>query len=178
MQVLATSVIVLTYIDTITHWWPPESIASNILVPGYAKDNLYNYIALAFWTTKGPADMAILWSNPTKYFGTESPFGKTNSEIQQNLINRYHQAGKKVIVSAFGSSEEPTTQRADPVGTATNLANFVLQNHLDGADIDWEDGNALKDGSGATWLITFTRKLRELLPGKIITHAPQGPYFN
>ena len=26
-------------------------------------------------------------------------------------------------------------------------------------------------------MITFTRKLRELLPDKIITHAPQGPYF-
>lgn len=69
MQALATSVIVLTYIDTITQWWPPESIAANILVPGYSPDNLYNYVALAFWTTRGPADMAVLWSNPTKFFG-------------------------------------------------------------------------------------------------------------
>ena len=66
----------------------------------------------------------------------------------------------KVIVSAFGSSEKPTSQRADPVATAQNLANFVLKNHLDGADIDWEDGAAMKDGSGAQWLITFTKKLR------------------
>jgi hypothetical protein len=60
----------LTYINTLTNWWPPENIASNILVPGYAKDNFYNYIALAFWTTKGPVDVALLWSNPIKYFGT------------------------------------------------------------------------------------------------------------
>ena len=86
MQALATSVIVLTYIDTITHWWPPESIAANILVPGYTPSNLYNYVALAFWTTKGPADMAVLWSNPTKFFGTDSPFGKTDDEIQRSLV--------------------------------------------------------------------------------------------
>lgn len=49
---------------------------------------------------------------------------------------------------------------------------------MDGTDIDWEDGGALTNGSGADWLIVFTIKLRELLPGKIITHAPQGPYFN
>jgi hypothetical protein len=78
MQLLASSVIVLTYIDSIVHWWPPESIAANILVPGYANDNLYNYVALAFWTLKGPADIALLWTNPTKYFGTESVFGATN----------------------------------------------------------------------------------------------------
>lgn len=66
----------------------------------------------------------------------------------------------KVIVSAFGSSEEPTSQKADPIATAQNLANFVIKNHLDGADIDWEDSPAMKDGSGAEWLITFTRKLR------------------
>jgi len=36
----------------------------------------------------------------------------------------------------------------------------------------------MTDGTGAPWLITFTKRLRELLPGKIITHAPQGPYFS
>lgn len=35
----------------------------------------------------------------------------------------------------------------------------------------------MEAGQGETWLITFTRKLRELLPTHIITHAPQAPYF-
>lgn len=65
------------------------------------------------------------------------------------MIDRYHQAGKKVIVSAFGSSDEPTSSKADPIGTATDLANFVLKNHLDGADIDWEDSAAMKTAAGA-----------------------------
>lgn len=137
MSLLATTVIVLTYIDTITHWWPPEKIAENILVPGYAPQNLYNYVALSFWTTKGPTDIALLWANPLKYFGAESSFGKTNQQIQLNLIEKYHKAGMKVIVSAFGSSEQPTTHKTDPIATAQNLANFVLKNHLDGCDIDW-----------------------------------------
>ncbi len=46
-------------------------------------------------------------------------------------------------------------------------------------DIDWEDTPAFlkADGSGEDWLITLTTELRKLLPDKIITHAPQAPYF-
>eukprot|EP00919_Chromeraceae_sp_WS-2016_P023282 GHVR01055348.1.p1 GENE.GHVR01055348.1~~GHVR01055348.1.p1 ORF type:complete len:132 (+),score=9.95 GHVR01055348.1:1497-1892(+) len=35
----------------------------------------------------------------------------------------------------------------------------------------------MNKGIGEAWLITFTRKLREMLPDHIITHAPQAPYF-
>jgi len=35
----------------------------------------------------------------------------------------------------------------------------------------------MEAGTGEDWLIRFTTKLRSLLPNKIITHAPQGPYF-
>lgn len=104
MQIRSSLVIVLTYINTISKWWPPEDIASNLLVPGFTPPNLYNYIALSFWTTKGPVDIALLWSNISYYFGNNSQFGTTNDQIQLNLINRYHSAGIKVIVSAFGST--------------------------------------------------------------------------
>lgn len=44
-------------------------------------------------------------------------------------------------------------------------------------DIDWEDNGAMEAGTGEAWLIAFQRKLREILPNHIITHAPQAPYF-
>jgi len=53
----------------------------------------------------------------------------------------------------------------------------VTNNKLDGVDIDYEDTQAFKAGTGEQWLITFTRRLRALLPLAIITHALQGPYF-
>jgi len=33
-------------------------------------------------------------------------------------------------------------------------------------------------GKGSDWLVTFQRKLRQLLPNHLIVHAPQAPYFN
>lgn len=35
----------------------------------------------------------------------------------------------------------------------------------------------MEAGKGEQWLIDFTKKLREILPKHIITHAPQAPYF-
>jgi hypothetical protein len=67
----------LAYIDDIRNWWPPESIAAGLGVPGFANKTIYNYIVLAFWLTKGPADCVLVWSDPIKYFGASSQFGKT-----------------------------------------------------------------------------------------------------
>jgi chitinase len=63
------------------------------------------------------------------------------------------------------------------VGCAKNLSKFVVDNNLDGVDIDWEDNAAMEAGTGEAWLISFQLKLRELLPHHIIAHAPQAPYF-
>ncbi len=84
------------------------------------------------------------------------------------------------MISAFGSTQTPTTSKYDPVSTATALANFAVTNLYDGIDVDWEDTASfqLGDSSGENWLITFTQTLRQILPaGFIITHAPQAPYF-
>lgn len=167
----------LAYIDAINSWWPPESIAAGMGVPGFAKKHIYNYLAFAFWMSGGPADIALIWANPVKYFGAESQFGKTNQEIQLNLKKKYNDAGIKVMISAFGATEFPTTAGKDPVATAKSLGNFVLANHLDGVDIDWEDNAAMEAGKGEAWLISFQTELRSLLPNHTITHAPQGPYF-
>ncbi len=78
-----------------------------------------------------------------KYFGTENPFGTTKEQVQLNLKKKYNDAGVKILISAFGATEFPTTAGYDPTDCATKLGNFVLQNNLDGVDIDWEDNPAM-----------------------------------
>lgn len=109
------------------------------------------------------------------FMGAESSLGKTNQEIRASLKKAYNDNGVKVLVSAFGATEMPTSR--DPVDVANKLAKFVTDYNLDGCDIDYEDNDAMEAGKGEAWLIAFTRRLRELLPTQIITHAPQAPYF-
>jgi chitinase len=144
-------------------------------VPGFAKPHIYNYVALSFWTTGGAVDIAKIWEKPTNFMGSDSSFGKTDTDIRNSLKKAYNDNGVKVLVSAFGSTDMPTGQ--DPVQIATRLADFVKTYNLDGCDVDYEDNDAMEAGTGEAWLIAFTKKLRELLPTHIITHAPQGPYF-
>ncbi len=168
----------LTYINRVTSWWPPERIAASLGVPGYSPSTLYNYVVLTFWTCKnGPLDAVSIWADPLKYFGGESPFGKDKASIQKNLKARYNEKGIKIMISAFGATEFPTTIGVDAVTCATDLATFVSQNNLDGVDLDWEDNDAMENSTGQAWLVAFTKKLRQKLPNHIISHAPQAPYF-
>lgn len=169
----------VSYVNYLNAWWPPEAVAASIGVPPYSHSYAYNTINLAFWTTnQGPVDAALLWCNAITYVSSDNPWGSTTAEIQTAWINLYHQYGVKVLVSAFGATDFPTTQGADPVATAEALAQFVINNQLDGVDLDWEDNSALETGTGEPWLISCTQKLRELLPAPyIISHAPQAPYF-
>jgi len=108
------------------------------------------------------------------------PGGKTTQEIQKAWLAAYHSKGIKVLVSAFGSTDNPTSGGVDPVDCGKRLAQFVITNQLDGVDLDWEDNAAMEAGKGEQWLITITQTLRQLLPrdkGYIISHAPQAPYF-
>lgn len=171
----------LTYIDKFNSWWPQPAILAGLGVPGYTNGALpYNYVALAFWTASGgPVDAALVWSNPLYFIGA-GYVGDTIQEIQANLKKNFTNAGVKLIVSAFGATENPTSENLDPVQVGTDLAAFVNDNLFDGVDIDWEDTPAFQsgDGKGENWLIALTQTLRaKLNPGLIITHAPQGPYF-
>jgi hypothetical protein len=49
---------------------------------------------------------------------------------------QYHAAGIKLLASAFGETNIPTS--ADPVSTANTIAAFVKQFDLDGIDVDYE----------------------------------------
>lgn len=151
----------LAYVDRMNQWWPPEAIATGIGVPGYAKPSIYNFIALAFWSySSGALDIVNIWSDPMRYFGGASRFGNSNDEVQKNLKKLYNDGGVKILISAFGATEFPTSGGVDPTDCANKLGNFVKNNNLDGVDIDWEDNAAMEAGRGEAWLITFTRRLR------------------
>ena len=70
------------------------------------------------------------------------------------------------MVSAFGSTDAPTSNGADPIETANTMAAFVQQFGFDGIDVDYEDFNAINSGTGdaENWLISFTNQLRSQLP--------------
>ncbi|EIW79384.1 glycoside hydrolase family 18 protein [Coniophora puteana RWD-64-598 SS2] len=129
----------------------------------------YNVFALSFWLTSGPADQAIEWT-------------ELDNATRASIKSDYNSAGISLIVSAFGSTDAPTSSGDDPTTTANNLAAWVIEYGLDGVDIDYEDFNAInaEDGSAETWLSTFTTALRAKLPAGdyILTHAPVAPWFS
>ncbi|OCH85900.1 glycoside hydrolase family 18 protein [Obba rivulosa] len=129
----------------------------------------YNVFALSFLLLSGPADQAVEWAS-------------LSSSDRSTIKSQYNSAGISLIVSAFGSTDAPTSEGADPVATANTMAAWVIEYDLDGIDVDYEDFNAMDSSSSAaeTWLITFTQQLRSQLPqGQyIITHAPVAPWFS
>ena len=126
-----------TYINRMLYWYG-MNVAKNLGLPGYADPHEYNYILFAFWScNNGPLDVAVVWQNISTYVGENNPWGTTNQQIQLGMKKIYNDAGIKILVSAFGSTELPTTNYVDPVICATRLGNFVIENNLDGADIDW-----------------------------------------
>jgi len=110
----------LVYIGRIINWSSAVGLATSLGVPGYAPPHLYNYIVLASWTYPStPKDAALLWANPSTYFGIYSSFGTTDSQIRASLKNIYSSHGIKLMVSAFGSTQSPTSSGFNPVTSAT-----------------------------------------------------------
>lgn len=126
----------------------------------------FNVFILSFLLTEGAWDKAAEWVSLT-------------SSERSAIKAQYAAAGISLIVSAFGSTDIPTTAGADPVATANTMAAWVIEYGLDGIDIDYEDFNAMNTGIAEAWLTTFTKQLRAKLPqgSYIITHAPVAPWF-
>ena len=59
--------------------------------------------------------MALIWSKAYQYFGPKNSFGNDTASVQKGIKKRYNDAGIKLMVSAFGDSEMPTTLGEDPV---------------------------------------------------------------
>ena len=81
--------------------------------------------ALSFLLLQGPFDQAAAWAS-------------LSGQQRATIKNEYSSAGIRLIVSAFGDSEQPTTSKADPVSTANSMAQFVLNSGLEGIDVDYE----------------------------------------
>ncbi|WVQ96121.1 hypothetical protein IAU59_003223 [Kwoniella sp. CBS 9459] len=126
----------------------------------------YNRFILAFWmSNQGAVDDAQFWE-------------WLDASTRAQVLQEYHDAGIALMVSAFGSTDSPTSDGADPTETAQKLAKWVKEYGLDGVDIDYEDMTAMNSAKAVAWLVTFQTELRRLLPSPyIITHAPVAPWF-
>ncbi|KAK2460476.1 hypothetical protein APHAL10511_007523 [Amanita phalloides] len=129
----------------------------------------YNVLNLSFLLLQGAWDNAGAWAS-------------LSASERSTIKSQYAAAGIKLMVSAFGSTDTPTSSGADPIATADTMAQWVKTYQLDGIDIDYEDFGAIDkgDGSAERWLISFTTQLRKTLPvGQyIVTHAPVAPWFS
>ncbi|KAJ7752824.1 hypothetical protein DFH07DRAFT_921710 [Mycena maculata] len=145
-----------------------QATSGTIGPPAVSAINGFNVFALSFLLTEGAYDKAAEWASLT-------------DAQRQTIKTQYAAAGMKLIVSAFGSTDSPTTSGANAITTANTMAQWVVQYQLDGIDVDYEDFTAVNkgDGSAEAWLISFTTQLRSVLPQGtyIITHAPVAPWF-
>jgi chitinase len=80
---------------------------------------------MSFLLASGSADQVTEWQTLT-------------SAQQQATRAAYNAAGIKLLVSAFGSTETPTSSGFDAAGTARQMASWVLANNVDGIDVDYE----------------------------------------
>ncbi|KAK0188965.1 glycoside hydrolase family 18 protein [Armillaria mellea] len=129
----------------------------------------FTVFSLSFLLMAGAWDKAYEWTTLT-------------DDERTDIKSQYAAAGVKLLVSVFGSSDVPTTSRADPIATADTMAAWVTQYGLDGIDVDYEDFAAFDagDGTAEQWLADFTTQLRVTLPkdSYILTHAPVAPWFS
>lgn len=80
---------------------------------------------LSFLLASGAVDQAQNWE-------------ELSASQRSSIKSEYAAAGIKLIVSAFGSTENPTTAGTDPIAAANTMAAWVLQYDLDGIDVDYE----------------------------------------
>ncbi|KAJ7091500.1 glycoside hydrolase [Mycena belliarum] len=150
------------------HWviYGDRYVAGSTGPPAPSEIKGYNVFILSFLLTEGAWDKASEWTTLT-------------AAQRATVKAQYAAAGIRLLVSAFGSTDVPTTSGADPIATAVKMANWVIKYDLDGIDVDYESvielffSFPLKDSAVQEWLIKFTTQLREHLPQDeyIITHA-------
>lgn len=127
----------------------------------------YNTFIMSFLLSSGSVDQAQEWA-------------ELDATTRSTIKAAYKAAGVSLLVSAFGSTETPTSSGTDPTTAANTMAAWVKEYDVDGIDVDYEDFTAFNDGTAVAWLETFTTALRAQLPAGqyIITHAPVAPWFS
>lgn len=103
--------------------------------------------------------------------GTFAPL--TNGWKLQKIVDEAHASGVQVLISVggWGWDEQFETLAADPASRAAfvqNLADFMTEYNLDGADIDWEYPDP---GPSAENFVALIGELRQALPDKLLTTA-------
>ena len=81
--------------------------------------------ALSFLLVAGAWDYAASWA-------------ALSAGERDSIKSQYAAAGIKLIVSAFGSTDTPTSSGHDPISLANTMGNWVKQYNLDGIDVDYE----------------------------------------
>jgi len=85
----------------------------------------YNVLILAFLMVNGPQDQVAQW---------KSLSDSTRSSIKKS----YSDAGITLMLSAFGSTDAPTSNGANAATVGAAHAAFVTKYGLDGIDVDYE----------------------------------------
>ena len=109
--------------------------------------------------------------------------GAFDDNLQSN-IQTLQNAGKNVLISVGGGAGWPSSAYESYAQNVNGLVdqlvtNWVTKYGFDGVDIDYEDDSGFTgtyDGVG--FLIALTNGLAQAMPQKIITHAPQTPYWD
>jgi len=155
----------IIYIDYAgINWNDPSTTVTQAVDAGF------NIVILAFLLASGAADMAVAWQG-------------VDSATKQKAMSYVHSKGAYVLVSAGGSTDAPYGSMS---GSAygTFCGNWAKNNLLDGVDFDMENFGPPLVAGGLTpqqtiqWLVDASNSARSALgSGKLISHAPQAPYF-
>jgi chitinase len=97
--------------------------------------------AISFLLLEGAWDkvVCVVSSSPDgSRIGQAEEWTQLTAAQRSSLKASYNAAGIKLVVSAFGSTDAPTSSGADPVATANTMAAWVIQYGLDGIDVDYE----------------------------------------
>ena len=97
----------------------------------------------------------------------------TNLWKLQKIVADAHAADVQVLISVggWGWDAQFETLAADPVTRAAfvqNLTDFVTENDLDGADVDWEYPDP---GPSSQNFLALMQELRQAMPDKLLTTA-------
>lgn len=71
-------------------------------------------------------------------------WAEMTADQRSTIKTAYNAAGISLVVSAFGSTDQPATSGTDPTATAQSLATWVKANEVDGVDIGKSIGDLLK----------------------------------
>jgi chitinase len=153
-----------------------QGVSSIDITVRAAADAGFNLIVLAFWM--GPE----IGTDP---FSAASYWQQLSSSARTAAIEQAHSVGARVIISAGGAGYQSYPINGG-AAFGSGAAAFALQYDLDGVDFDFENlttafgtPSGMDKAATLAWMRDANSAARASLgSGRLITHAPQAPYFN